>query len=284
MRRPVRAIVCGKQVAELAADPRLDVRQYASLVEFLAKSALFSAEEQPELIVVVQVHPDQFSSVQIDQLFSRYPLSRVLCAFGPLCESDGRTRNLWPQSVRIPLWKLHQRVEKELAVLAGNAPALPITATREETVHFEFEPLKNLSSRDGENAVKQLVVFSPDATWAELVVDSWSLVSQSPCRQIHTLEGLSAFLEYESDFNGDIILDIDPYNQVVKDWLRVRQQQSGGDILSFSSASEAPGPGGQIVAVSNWLISHRRKELLQLGVSCYVCKLNLPETLRCLSE
>ena len=215
MRRPVRAIVCGKQVAELAADPRLDVRQYASLVEFLAKSALFSAEEQPELIVVVQVHPDQFSSVQIDQLFSRYPLSRVLCAFGPLCESDGRTRNLWPQSVRIPLWKLHQRVEKELAVLAGNAPALPITATREETVHFEFEPLKNLSSRDGENAVKQLVVFSPDATWAELVVDSWSLVSQSPCRQIHTLEGLSAFLEYESDFNGDIILDIDPYNQVV---------------------------------------------------------------------
>jgi len=58
----------------------------------------------------------------------------VICIAGAWCEAAGRTRTHWPPALRVPVWTAWERIEQELAVLAGACPALPWTATRDECV------------------------------------------------------------------------------------------------------------------------------------------------------
>ena len=294
--RSIRTAICGDPIQELLNHPQLVITQYKSLLHFLNQDFSTTNAAEPELIVITQNFSDQFCPTEIDQLLSKHPISRILSVYGPLSVSDGRTRDLWPHSLRIPHWKLSQRIEQELAVLTGNAPAIPLTATREETAHFE---LQSLSAQPHQTiSTEPLIVFSPDATWTELIADSWSTLSnsspRSKCHQIHTLGKLDRFLNSSSKFTGKIILDIDPLTQDLKEWLHNQQlssqsehiehsspQNSCDDILQFPTTSHL---NAQIIAVSNWLLPHRQKELEQLGIKQYLCKLNLSEILTAVSH
>lgn len=89
----------------------------------------------PEVIVVAQSHPGQFSARQIDRLRRLAPLARVLALLGSWCEGEVRTGNPWPAVIRVywhqwlPCWR------QELARLRqGECPAwgLPVTASEED--------------------------------------------------------------------------------------------------------------------------------------------------------
>lgn len=271
--RLIRTAIIGPDTERIAGHPQLETQDFRCLQTLFEDNQL---EAEPELIVIYQNFSDQFCPAEIDQLFKRYPLSLCLCVYGPLCESDGRTRNLWPQSLRVPHWKLHQRIEREIEVLAGNSPALPITATREETFRFEFQS----PSAGPSLHPMQAVVFSPDAIWTEMITEALATERQVKCRQIHSMGEMEVFLALESSFDGLIILDTDPLSQAMKQWLKQWQQKISCDnILKFPASPESPSPGSQILAVSNWVTSYRKEELRELGVNHYVCKLNLPEIL-----
>ncbi len=86
----------------------------------------------PDLVVVCQHWPDEYSERDVRGLFEASPLARVLCCYGPWCASDGRRRDIWPPVVRVPVRQVSRRIAGELAVWAGTRPALPLTASRDE--------------------------------------------------------------------------------------------------------------------------------------------------------
>ena len=57
----------------------------------------------PDLVVVMQSWPDEFSARDVDHLFAFAPLARFVVCYGDWCESDGRNRAVWPLAVRIPM-------------------------------------------------------------------------------------------------------------------------------------------------------------------------------------
>jgi hypothetical protein len=82
--------------------------------------------------IVCQSWPDEFSPSAVRRIIDASAASRLICACGAWCDSDGRTRNVWPQAVRVPLHEFTSRLRYELEVLAGRALPLPITAARDE--------------------------------------------------------------------------------------------------------------------------------------------------------
>src|SRR5689334_14139382 len=67
----------------------------------------------PDLIVVLQSWSDQFSEKDVYDLLSQCPLARIVCCFGPWCDSDGRTYSIWPLAVRVPVVAAAGRLLRE---------------------------------------------------------------------------------------------------------------------------------------------------------------------------
>jgi hypothetical protein len=124
-----------RRVEELARD-RSDVRILSDVAQALSRSA--ADAWHPDLVIVCQHWPDQYTAAEVRQLLGAFPLARLICCYGVWCASDGRTRDVWPLSTRIPAELAPRRIDLELEVLAGTRWALPLTASRDEI--FLFDP------------------------------------------------------------------------------------------------------------------------------------------------
>jgi len=91
----------------------------------------------PELIIICQNWPDEFSSLELNALISRFPISRFVCCYGAWCESDGRARNIFPLSIRVPARCARVRIQQEWDIVQGKAKAFPLTTGRDEIFQFE---------------------------------------------------------------------------------------------------------------------------------------------------
>ena len=111
----------------------------------------------PDLAVVCQSWPDEFSQAEVERLLSLLPLARWVCCYGAWCESDGRSRSIWPLSVRVPVCCAAARIRRQLAVIQGEQTVLPLTAARNEII--EFDAPVDLSLRESGLPV---FVKSPD--------------------------------------------------------------------------------------------------------------------------
>ncbi len=126
----------------------------------------------PDLIVVCQTWPDQFSGVDIHALLTWFPLSRLVCVYDVWCDSDGRTRNDWPLAVRVPASRAGSRLERELAGLESGQAPLPLTASRGEIFAADYPPAPPVSERVIPGSAGRLVIDTPDAALGRL----WSQV------------------------------------------------------------------------------------------------------------
>ncbi|MEZ5940007.1 MAG: hypothetical protein R3C18_01360 [Planctomycetaceae bacterium] len=99
--------------------------------------ALCATADQPDLIVVCQQHPDEYTQAEVNQLLEQHPLTRIVCAAGPWCLSMRRTRDLWPPAVLIDREQAKARIQRELDVYLGNRVPLPRTAALEEVYAFD---------------------------------------------------------------------------------------------------------------------------------------------------
>jgi hypothetical protein len=122
----------------------------------------------PDLVVVAQDWPDQYPAEAVHELIALCPLARIICCFGPWCDSDGRTRSIWPLAVRVSPEMFAARFEREWGQLAGTAPtdgpaSLPLTASRTEIFEFDFQPEVVGGARPA------VIVVSPDRTWREMI-------------------------------------------------------------------------------------------------------------------
>jgi hypothetical protein len=95
-------------------------------------AAARAADLSADLIVACQSWSDEYTARDVATLLSAAPLARFLCVYGRWCDSDGRTRNVWPLAVRVPAAEFETRLRRELEVLQGTLPPLPLTASRTE--------------------------------------------------------------------------------------------------------------------------------------------------------
>jgi hypothetical protein len=99
-----------------------------------------SAVLPPDLILIFQEWPEQFTLEEADWLLATHPTARIICAYSGWCESDGRTRTIWPHAVRVPQQRLTDRLRREIQVVGGVHAPLPLTASRRERFLFDHRP------------------------------------------------------------------------------------------------------------------------------------------------
>ena len=100
-----------------------------------AAAALDGLSPVPEVIVVAQAYPGQFSHAALDRLQRLSPLSRLVLLLGSWCEGEMRTGRPWPAAVRLYWHQGPARLKQELLRLAEGRSStwgLPVTATDEE--------------------------------------------------------------------------------------------------------------------------------------------------------
>jgi DNA-binding NarL/FixJ family response regulator len=105
----------------------------------------------PDLIVIVQAFPGEFSAEALDRLRQLAPLARVLGLLGAWCEGETRTGKPWPGAIRVYWHEWQPRAAQELPRLReglGSSWALPLTASEEERflalAEQPFEPRTGL--------------------------------------------------------------------------------------------------------------------------------------------
>jgi len=99
---------------------------------------------QPDMIVVLQSHPDEFDECDVQYLISEYPLSRLVCCYGTWCESIRRTRHAWPLACCVPIRNTICRIKQDLQAIHSQQNPLPLTASRTES--FEYTAKENTES------------------------------------------------------------------------------------------------------------------------------------------
>jgi hypothetical protein len=101
-------------------------------VEEFRRDASAGDVPSPDVLVILQDWPDQYRAGDVLEIWTRWPLARVVVAYGPWCGSDGRTRDIWPLAWRVPRESLAERLAAAFAVVRGDRAPLPATADRDE--------------------------------------------------------------------------------------------------------------------------------------------------------
>jgi hypothetical protein len=94
--------------------------------------------DPPDLVVVCQSWPDEFFASEVSAAIGRWPLALWVVCYGAWCSSDGRTRSIWPISVRVPIGEAVTRLNHVWRIITQqDGEPLPLTASRDEA--FEFD-------------------------------------------------------------------------------------------------------------------------------------------------
>ena len=97
-----------------------------------AISVVETGELNPDLVILYQSIPDEYSAADIDRLIGMLPLSRFVVVFSPWCESIGRTEQRWPSAWSVPLANAATRIRLELQQLSDDSTPLLATTSRDE--------------------------------------------------------------------------------------------------------------------------------------------------------
>ncbi len=207
-----------------------------------------SVGSSPDLVIVTESEPDEFTASDISQLLTIAPLARMICITGAWSETVGRTRSHWPAAWRVPLCDAIPRLERELAAISAcrtgatgvTADLPPWTASRQETWLWQSSTSHRARPISGTVCLSEIA----DPTLAaELVA------------QCHT-----AGLTVVTTDAEVVVLDAEPWCAAVRDRI---------------VTAMARHPHSTPLAITGWNTPDVRGELATLGVSHVADKLNL---------
>ena len=107
-----------------------------------AAAALNGRQGVPEVIVVAQAYPGQFSRRAIDRLRRLAPLARVLGLMGSWCEGEMRSGRPWPGVIRLFWHQFSAHCDREFRQMRQGECStwgLPVTATEEERLLLQTD-------------------------------------------------------------------------------------------------------------------------------------------------
>ena len=142
----------------IAAAVPLSSSGAATQEEFRTASTLCDALAEikagwiPDLVLVYQGVPDEFPQSQIDELIGILPLARFIVAFGPWCESIGRTEQRWPIAWCVPLRHLPVCLERTCKDAASGELLVPATASRDEAFLLSARRVNSAAADAGQTA------------------------------------------------------------------------------------------------------------------------------------
>lgn len=94
--------------------------------------------DPPDLVIVCQSWPDEFPADEVSAALGRWPLAMWVCCYSAWCDSDGRTRSIWPISVRASASDASSRLNHVWQILTEQrGEPLPLTASRDEAFAFD---------------------------------------------------------------------------------------------------------------------------------------------------
>jgi DNA-binding NarL/FixJ family response regulator len=143
-----------------------------------AADAIAAGRFAPDVIVVAQVFPGEFSAAAIDRLRSLAPLARVVGMLGPWCEGETRTGKPWPAAIRLYWHQWLPQADAELRRLAGGQTSswsLPATASEEERLLARAD--RRWQQREG-----RVAIHSPRAEMYAWLADACRLRGYTPVR------------------------------------------------------------------------------------------------------
>ena len=194
-----------------------DVSQYVTLQQALGDLA--AGSWIPDLIIVVQSWPDEQTPTEIDQLSRFAPLARSVVCYGSWCESDGRTRDLWPLAVRISLRSAASRLAREWRLLCGDdVPSFPMSASREESFAVDHPGLRRGM------ALVSVVIKSPDPEYRRYLTEFLVGAGHNVLSEQGSMHGSQPCV---------VLFDVDPWDDRRR--MELQDQCSGDVILGIMS-------------------------------------------------
>jgi CheY-like chemotaxis protein len=231
IQRQPRVVVIGRTQAVECAELLLWLRQsallrlvgtFSTIAEACADA---STESSPfDIAIVLQSTSDEYTAAGANKLIGSMLFGRVMCCYGPWCQSDGRSHDIWPVSTRIPLSTARAVLSGELAGFQTDQPALlPLSAAEEVFAHR----MMTQSWAQAATAAQRFIL---------IITDEWALRDSllKMCRQFEW-STVTAAVDVESvttaiqrlrrDFNNigrlEIIIDLDPLDARCLDVLRL---------------------------------------------------------------
>ena len=150
-----------------------DLGQSASVRHRLAMVCLGDLDEtSPDIVIVCQSWPDEFSATDVSSQLGRWPLALWACCFGAWCESDGRNRPIWPIGIRVPARAAIARLNHLWAIVTGVSQVLlPVTASRDEAFEFDLTRVPDAVETNSRRQCRNVVVQSPDPALRDWLSD-----------------------------------------------------------------------------------------------------------------
>ena len=176
----------------------------------------FAADEFPDLMIVLQSWSNEYSTQDVNSLLAFAPLARVVVCYGAWCESDGRNQNIWPLSVRVPIWSAKSRIQREWQLIRfpGEQAPLPWSASREEIFTADHQPISIW------NEPQSVLVDSPDPAYRQFLVEI--LIAEG-----HVVDAVSPTV---------ILFDADPWSPSrAIDLQGLRDENPRADVLALTS-------------------------------------------------
>ena len=182
---------------------------------------VISTDIFPELIVVFQSWPDQFPARDVSNLFALAPLARIVVCHGAWCESDGRNRQVWPQSVCVPVWAATARIDREWRLIQSPGDDLPIpsSASRDEVFAADHPAIK--AGHDMPTAY----IDTPDASYRQFLIEYLT----------------EAGFRVTDDNPAILVFDADPWGaQRIEALTELRNTYSDADFVAAASLIQPP--------------------------------------------
>lgn len=211
-----RAEAAELQVWILHAIPQENWQHFHTLADGLR--TLEKAIWIPDLVVFIQSWPDEYSRHEIDHFGRLAPLARWLVAYGSWCESDGRTRDIWPLAVRVPLRSAVTRLQREWQGLCEpmGFPLL-MSASREETFSADH-PLIHPQA-----PASNVIVCSPDGEYRRYLVELLHFNGQTAATSGQCGTSPSSVSIPSQERPPVILFDLDPWGEERRSALRDMQ-------------------------------------------------------------
>lgn len=214
------------------------VHEFADIESTLKNSANLA---DTHMTIVLQSFSDQYSASAANQLIGQTLFQRLLCCYGPWCESDGRNRSTWPDAVRVPARLAPSVIELELPGVGAEAAPIPPTAARDEIFAHRLveESTDTVRSLRDQN----VAVIGPDRIIRQTVISTVrDLGMRTISLPLITIDPRASIRPQETPRGPiDIVLhDLDPWSDAIHESLEGAQQMfPSARILGLATMPDA---------------------------------------------
>ncbi len=201
-----------------------------------------------DFVVVLQTFSDEYSQTEAGLLIGQMLFGRVFCCYGPWCPSDGRSHEVWPVSVRVPIHSAVPIIMQELGAFQnGEAPLSPMSAA-EEVFYHRYREDSTPSSFDERSCVIVSDELPLRRTARQMCQNlGWRIeeCSRSISEIDATLAKLgtmsrTALKSKASKSQITILLDLDPLDESCRSTLRwLQEKHSSCDTHGLTVFSES---------------------------------------------